>query len=349
MEWMIYGANGYTGKLIAERAVEMGLKPLLGGRGDAVRLLAAALGLSARVFDITASTEHLDGISLVLNCAGPFSATTEPMIAACLAAKVHYLDITGEIDVLELAARHDLAARDAGVVLCPGVGFDVVPTDCVAAALSEALPDATHLSLGFDTDSPMSPGTAKTVIEGFGHGGKARRDGGIVTTGLAARIRRIDFGRGHKTTMSIPWGDVSTAWHSTGIPNVEVFLPTPALVAVVARVLSAPLRWIFSNASVQRWSKLVITHKVRGPDREHRKRLRTLVWGEARNAHGERRVARLETPNAYDVTVEAAIAVVRYVIEHAPSSGGYFTPSRLCGWRLIETLPGCGHIIVERA
>ena len=128
--WMIYGANGYSGELIASEAVASGLRPVLAGRrADRILALANELGLAHRVF--AADAPRLDGMGLVLNCAGPFSATARPMMEAAIAARAHYLDITGEIAVFELARSLDAPARAAGIVLCPGVGFDVIATDCV--------------------------------------------------------------------------------------------------------------------------------------------------------------------------------------------------------------------------
>lgn len=168
--WMIYGANGYTGRLVAEQAQREGLTPLLGGRNPAaLHALGSQLGLECRVFDLgdpQACREALDQVKVVAHCAGPFSATSTPMIAACRAAGTHYVDITGEIAVFEQAHAGDAEAREAGIVVCPGVGFDVIPTDCLAACLKEALPDAQRLALGFDTGSGLSTGTAdrKSVV-----------------------------------------------------------------------------------------------------------------------------------------------------------------------------------------
>jgi short subunit dehydrogenase-like uncharacterized protein len=166
-DWMIYGANGYTGELIAREAVERGLAPVLAGRQRSrIEPLAKELGLPFRVFstgNAAEMAEGLAGVGVVLNCAGPFSATAAAMIRGCLNAGAHYLDVTGEIPVFEEAQGFHREAQAAGVVVCPGVGFDVIPTDCVAAALKAALPDATQLVLGFDTASPLSPGTAKTA------------------------------------------------------------------------------------------------------------------------------------------------------------------------------------------
>jgi len=344
MRWMIYGANGYTGELIAREAARRGLKPVLAGRGRAsVEALARSLGLEACAFDLddtTALAERIRGHALILNCAGPFSATAAPMMEACLRAHAHYLDITGEIAVFEQAQSLDARARNAGVVLCPGVGFDVIPTDCVAAALKEALPDATHLALGFDSRSGFSPGTAKTSVEGLAQGGKVRRDGKIVTVPLACVVRRIDFGDGEKDAMTIPWGDVSTAWHTTGIPNIQVFIPgSPRMIANARR--ANHIRPLLRLSWVQKLIKARIARTVKGPDEEKRARMPTLVWGEATNARGEKKTARIRTANGYSLTIAGSLAVVEHLMTARPAGGAY-TPARLAGADLVTRLPGSG-------
>jgi short subunit dehydrogenase-like uncharacterized protein len=349
-EWLIYGATGYTGRLIAEKAVAQGLKPVLGGRSHAVRALATSLGLAARVFDLVdapATKAALAGVSLVLNCAGPFSATAAAMMSACLAAGAHYLDITGEISVFEHGATLDAAARQAGIVICPGVGFDVVPTDCVALALKHALPDASELALGFDSRSPLSPGTAKTMVEGMGEGGFVRRGGNITPVPLAYRVLRVDFGFGEKTAMTIPWGDVATAFHTTGIPNIECYIACPAKLARGTRRLNW-IRPLLRQHWLQALLKRRIERKVSGPDEAVRASLRTAVWGEARNPTGEVVVARIETANGYSLTVDSALAVTLRLLGEATVAGGYYTPARLCGSELVEQLPGSGKLTISR-
>jgi len=337
--WMIYGAYGYTGELIAREAVARGLKPILAGR-DAARVsaLAAELDLPQRAFGLDAPL--LGDVSLVLNCAGPFSATARPMIKACIAAGAHYLDITGEIDIFEYAQTLYTQAKAAGVVLCPGVGFDVIPTDCVARALAEMLPDATHLALGFETNAAMSAGTAKTSVEGLSQGGKIRRDGQIVTVPMGFSTRQIDFGQGVRTAMALPWGDVSTAFHTTGIPNIEVFMAVPAALLWGARVgnLLAPLLGLGPvQAALKRRAGAVA-----GPNQAARAASPCYVWGEARNAAGTVKTARLRTANGYDVTVHGSLAVVASVLSRNTIDGGSFTPARLCGVELVTQLPGSG-------
>lgn len=349
MKWMIYGANGYTGELIARDAVRRGLRPVLARRSrDKVEALARELGLEARVFgldDPARLLAQIKGHGLILHCAGPFSATAAPMIEACLRAGAHYLDITGEIAVFEHAQSLNERARAAGSVICPGVGFDVVPTDCVAAALKDALPDATHLALGFDSRSSFSPGTAKTSIEGLAQGGKVRRDGKIVSVPLAYRVRRIDFGAGEKLAMTIPWGDVSTAWHTTGIANIEVFIPGSAGMIRGAR-LANWIRPLLGLSFVQRLLKARIGKTVTGPDQAKRADQGTYVWGEARNARGESKVARVHTANVYSLTIDAALAVVGYLLQTRPPGGAY-TPARLLGADLVTHLPGSSEINIE--
>lgn len=344
--WMIYGAYGYTGELIAREAARRGYKPVLAGRRhDRVQTLARELGLEAVGFaldDVEQAARHLKGFALVLNCAGPFSATAEPMMKACLAARAHYLDITGEIAVFELAQSLDDKARSAGVVLCPGVGFDVIPTDCVAAALKAALPDATHLALGFDSRSGFSPGTAKTSVEGLAQGGKVRRDGRIVTVPLAYRVRRIDFGDGEKDAMTIPWGDVSTAYHSTGIANIEVFIPgSPRMIANAKR--AKYVQPLLSIKLVQKLIKARIEKTVKGPDEKQRAQMPTFVWGEASNARGEKKTARIRTANGYSLTITGSLAVIEHLLTNQ-TIGGAYTPSKLVGVDLVTRLPDSGQL-----
>lgn len=345
--WMIYGANGYTGEMIAREAVRRGLKPTLAGRSRAkIESLASELGCEGRVFGLdnpAGLASQAKGHQLVLHCAGPFSATARPMMEACLTVGAHYLDITGEIGIFEHAQSLGERARQAGVVVCPGVGFDVIPTDCIAATLKAALPDATHLALGFDSKTGLSPGTAKTTVEGLGQGGKARRDGRIFTVPMAHHVRRIDFGAGAKLAMTIPWGDVSTAYHTTGIPNVEVYVPSPLVVAAGARLgnLARPL---LGAAPVQKWLKERVG-KIRGPGEQSRDKAPTFVWGEATNARGEKKTARVRTANTYSLTITGALAVVEHLRTHQPAGGAY-TPARLVGADLVTRLPGSGPIEV---
>ncbi len=349
MDWLIYGANGYTGELIARSAAEIGMAPALAGRTrEKVEPLATELGLPSQVFgldDPDAIAANIAGAKVVLNCAGPFSATSAPILEACLQAGVHYLDITGEIAVFEHAHAQAARAEQAGIVVCPGVGFDVIPTDSVAAALKAALPDATRLALGFDTRGAMSPGTAATSIEALATGGCVRRGGRLVAVPLGAITRRIDFGDGEKFAVAIPWGDVSTAYRTTGIGDIEVYVPTSPRRARQLRLANLA-RPLVKHHFVQQFLKSRVASTVTGPDANARAKSPTYVWGEVSNDRGERRVARIKTANGYDLTVAGALAAVRHLLDHTPPGGSY-TPSQLLGADLVTTLPGSGRLILE--
>jgi short subunit dehydrogenase-like uncharacterized protein len=348
-KWLLYGAYGYTGELIARECPRQGLRPVLAGR-SAARLapLAAELGLEHRVFaldDAALLARELAGVQLVLNCAGPFSATAAPMMEACLAASSDYLDITGEIDVLEHAQSLSEAAARAGIVICCGVGFDVIPTDCVAATLVAAMPDATHLALGFDSRSGLSPGTAKTTLKRLGAGSAVRDNGRIVSVPLASRTRRIDFGAGEKLAMCIPWGDVATAWYTTGIANIEVYVPASPRLISRLHLLNA-LRPLLRLAPVQAFARGWITRALRGPGAAERARTPTRVWGEVRNAAGACSTARVDVANGYDLTVSGALAVTRALLAQR-RPGGSYTPARLMGPDFVCTLPGSSGVRIE--
>lgn len=344
--WMIYGAYGYSGRLIAEFAKARELAPVLAGRNPAkTRTLADELGFESRAFsldDPAAIANALQDIDAVVHCAGPFSATSRPMIDGCIAAGTHYFDITGEAFVFEhahSAAVNDAATR-ADVIICPGVGFDVVPTDCVAKALAEAMPDATTLELGFIGGSKLSPGTAKTMVEGMGLGTWGRRGGKLVRTGVLTRD--IDFGSGPTPAMSISWGDISTAYHSTDIPNITVYIPArPKMIANAKR--AARFRLLFKLPFVQNYLKGQVDKKVRGPSDEQRALESTRVWGEVTNDAGDRLSARLTTANGYTVTQLAPVAIIEHLMANEAPSGS-LTPSLLMGKDFASSLDGSSPI-----
>jgi short subunit dehydrogenase-like uncharacterized protein len=341
MQWMIYGANGYTGRLIAQEARARGLTPILAGRGSAVAELAQELGFAHRRFDLADSDAiraGLDGVGLVLHCAGPFSATSAPMLEGCLAAGAHYLDITGEIDVFAQCHAQDARARERGVVVLPGAGFDVVPTDCLAAMLKRDLPTATHLVLAFEAGGGPSPGTAKTSVEGLGKGGRVRVDGEVRRVPLAWKTRSFVRDGLPRTAMTIPWGDVYTAHVSTGIPNVEVYMAVPPVtIARVRRMrLLGPL---LDSAPVQWFLKRGVAKSVRGPSDDKRAGTVTHVWGEVRDPSGVELKRHLVVPNGYTLTATASLGIVEHLLR-GTDAAGYRTPSQLMGADYILSLPG---------
>ena len=344
--FLIYGATGYTGRLIAEHAVQRGLRPVVAGRReDAVRALAERLGLSYRVFrleDRKALADGLDGMAVVLHAAGPFSATSAPMAEACIVAGVHYCDITGEIDVFEDLAARDARAIAAGIVLMPGVGFDVVPSDCLAAHVAARLPDANRLRLSVGGLTRASRGTTKTMVEAVAQGTRVRSNRRIV---LAKGTPKgtADFGSSLRPTVGVSWGDVSTAWHSTGIPNVEVFFEADRNMRRAA-AMPTFMKRALGTGTVQRFLKVQIDKRLPpGPSAEQRARGRAVVVAEAWNATGRTVVSRLVTPEPYALTAVAAVEIVRRIAsDGAPA--GFRTPSAVFGADFIMGFDGVGRV-----
>ncbi len=364
MSFLIYGANGYTGELITRYAVERGMKPILAGRNAiAVEALAKKHHLEYRVFSLE-EIDRLDAalqeVEMVLHCAGPFSLTSRPMVEACIRNKRHYTDITGEIAVFEACAAMGKLAEDAGVMLMPGVGFDVVPSDCLAKHLKDRLPSATHLSLAFYGMGRISHGTQATMTMNVGKGGAIRKDGKITSVPAAWKTREIDFGGGvsspHvskgsgdvgipptgngpsvvKTAVTIPWGDVSTAYHSTGIPNIEVFTVVPAPQLKMLK-LSRYLGWLLASRPVNNYLQKQIPPG--GPSDEERAKGRTLMWGEASDLNGNRIEAHQQGPEGYTLTALAALNIAEKIL-NGNLTPGYQTPAKAYGADLILEIDG---------
>jgi short subunit dehydrogenase-like uncharacterized protein len=348
-KWMLYGASGYTGKLIASMCSNMTHKPVLAGRNEEkIKSIANKYDLEFEVFDLESrniTAKKLESYDLVLNCAGPFSKTAHIMVAACLNSKTHYLDITGEAAIFEHCSLLNLPARKSGIILCPGTGFDVVPTDCVAASLAQKLPNATHLNLGFDSRSAMSRGTMNTMVEGMSKGGLVRKAGKMTAVPLAFKTQSIDFGNGKKMATTIPWGDLETAYTTTKIPNIEVYIPmSPKKIKSMQRLNR------FKNMLAWRWVQNIMFNKVKklpeGPSEEQRVKGVTYVWGEVFNDQGEMYEARLQTANGYQFTALASIEAVTRILQ-GQYEPGYFTPSQLFGPQFVSEIAGSSDIVIE--
>jgi short subunit dehydrogenase-like uncharacterized protein len=347
--WILYGANGYTGRAIAEEAARRGLQPILAGRTPhLISYLSQQLDLGYRVFNLQdpeVLRQSIRGARLVLNCAGPFSATARPMMEACLAERAHYLDITGEIDVIEAAAALDHAAKASSVTLLPAVGFDVVPSDCLAARLAAKVPNATRLQLAFAASGSLSPGTAKTMLETAPRGGRVRIDGQLTRVATAWKTLEVPFRQGTRTAVTIPWGDVASAYYSTGIGNIEVYMAAPVSQITMLR----RMRWILPAFGVWPINSFLASRmgrQIHGPSEESRARDTSSLWGCVEDGAGKRVTATLTTPNGYSLTVETALAAVGRVLETPPPSG-FLTPSRAFGADFIDSMPGCDFRFTE--
>jgi len=341
--FLIYGSYGYTGSLIVEQAVKAGLKPLLAGRDEnQLRVQAEKFGLEYRAFSIEDSAaldSTLHEVDAVLHCAGPFVLTFRQMAEACIRTGRHYVDISGEIEGFEALAAMDADAKRAGVMLLPGGGFDVVPSDCLSAYVAGKLAGATHLEIYIKSiGSGVSRGTARSGIENSHRQGRIRRDGKIISVPNVWGVKDVDFGRGATRLVSMGWGDVSTAYHSTGIPNVTVYMGFPAAMVSMMRLTHfvGPLLYTRAARDFIKW--IIGKFLAPGPSRQQNKNGFSLLIAEVSN--GEQTVrAKLRTPEAYHLTALTSLEIMKHIL-NGDLKAGFQTPSRVYGADFILQFAG---------
>ena len=347
--FLLYGANGYTGELIARYAQQYNLQPILAGRReDALKPLAVRLNLTYKVIDLNDSPALLTAlkeVKVVVHAAGPFQYTAKQMIDACLQTGTHYLDINGDISVFEMLKRYDAAAKKAGIMVMPGVGFDVVPTDCIALFLKKILPDAISLKLAFATlGGGLSHGTATTMATKLGEGGAIRKDGKIIRQPLGQKGMWVDFGVKKLFVMSIPWGDIATAHFTTGIPNIETYT---GVSRKTYRLLKgqALFNWLLRTSFMRNYIKKKINKRPAGPNDEQRSKAISLVWGQVANAAGKTATARLSGPEGYTLTMYSTLLITQKVLQGNFLSG-YQTHGSVYGEGLVLEIPGVKREVV---
>ncbi len=339
---IIYGAYGYTGRLIVERAVELGWTPTLAGRNlSLVKTLAEKYNLPfvSFEFDDKRSWDNaLKDKDLLLNCAGPFSITIRDILPACIRNNTHYCDITGEIEVFEYIQGNDQKAKDAGIVMLPGVGFDVVPTDCLSLFLKEQLPTATHLELAFESNSGLSRGTAFSVLNRF-HKGSAIRENRVIKEMAAASSNKLlPFNGKMKNAVGIAWGDVFTSFYTTGIPNIQVYTAMPEKTMNIMRK-AGKWSWLIKTKLVQKMGRRIINKRIKGPGAEKRDSLMAHLYGKVWDDNGNVVEASLNTLESYKLTSITALICAEKILK-GEASAGYNTPAGAFGSELIMEVEG---------
>jgi short subunit dehydrogenase-like uncharacterized protein len=348
--FLLYGANGYTGELIARYASKYNLRPILAGRRkELIEPLANKLRLPFRVFDMDDSASLLAAlreVNVVMHAAGPFKFTAQQMVLACMLTGTHYLDINGDIAVFEMIKQYDASAKKAGVMLLPGVGFDVVPTDCIALQLKKLLPDAISLQLAFATlGGGLSHGTALTMADKLGEGGAVRKEGKIIHSPLGHKGMVVDFGIKKLFVMSIPWGDISTAHFATDIPNIETYTGVPKKAYNILK-LQPLFNWLLRSDTIRNYIKKKIQKRPPGPSDEERSKATSLVWGQVTNATGKTATVRLSGPEGYTLTTHSALIIVQKVL-NGNFVPGYQTPASAYGENVVMEIPGVQKEVVN--
>ena len=335
---VVYGSYGYTGKLIVNECRAKNLSVILAGRNaELLKKQSAESGYPFTVVeshDLEGLKKLLDPAAIVIHCGGPFRFTAKTMSEACLATKTHYTDITGEYLVFESLPNLDKQAKELGITIMPGTGFDVVPSDCLALHLKNRLPSATHLQLAFTmSKGGLSRGTSKSMTEGLGDGGMIRKDGKLIRIAMGEKVQEIDFGTFKTKTLCIPWGDISTAWRSTGIPNIEVYTgATDKMISNAKR--SNYLNWLLRMRWVKDFMLKQIDKKPAGPSDEKREGGRSFLWGKVWDNAGKECSARLETVSGYSLTAKTAVLIAEKILA-GNFKVGYQTPAMAYGADLI--------------
>lgn len=342
---MIYGATGFSGRLIAEEAVRRGHRPLLAGRSaEKLAPLADRLGLEYAAFsldDLTTAARAIKDVDLVFHAAGPFIHTADTMLRACVVTSRNYIDITGEYPVLENTFSYDATARRLKVAFISGAGFDVVPSDCLAGYVAARVPDATHLEIAITSITRLSAGTVQSGLALAASGGLVRRDGHLQAYPLGSGGKKIPFSHGEQFAIPIPWGDLVTAYQSTGIPNITTYMGLRRPLAYTVQVF-APLAQPFLGS---RWMQKMVgnlfAHRLKTTQGNG-----ASLWARATNAEGESAQAWMSTAEPYQFTARAGVRMVERVLSERPT--GALTPAQafgvdfaleIEGTRRIDTAP----------
>jgi short subunit dehydrogenase-like uncharacterized protein len=337
---LIYGANGYTGRLIARAAAARGLSPILAGRNrEQVEALARELACESRVFALQGDLRaQLAGASVVLHCAGPYVATSAPMLDACIAARACYLDLTGELPVFEAVYARDAELRAVGVTAVPGVGFDAVPTEGLAVLLKQRMPDAFRVRIAIDADGAAATrGTVKSALEIASQGPLVRVEGALRPPRRTTEPEPFELAGKMRRLVPFAGCELAAIYRSTGIPNIEMGF---AMSERRARLFASQQRlaFVLRAKPIRRLAQRLIDRVHEDPTetdlREGRMHLRGDAWGP--NGH---RALLLTTPQGYVHTVDAALACVDRALAGSLRTGA-LAPSQLLPPEAMLALPG---------
>jgi len=324
---LIYGATGYTGELIAREAARRGLEPIVAGRDSAkVAALASELGTEGRAFDLTdaeATLRGLDGVTVVLNAAGPFAVTSTPLLTAALAVGAHYLDTAAELGAFLHSESADAAARAAGTMVMSGAGWDVVPSDTLAARTAARVADPVSLTLALklfigapgDRVPLLFSRGSITSSAGFAPFVGSVRSDGVISKRADAPALSVDFGYGPEDVSPAPMGDIVTSWKSTGIPNIAVYVAGGVPAPDVADGQTLP----------------------DGPDAADRAIGRARVYARVVGRDGSVAEGLVDTPTGYGFTQIAAVEIAARILG-GEFSVGFQTPASAFGESLLTSI-----------
>jgi short subunit dehydrogenase-like uncharacterized protein len=207
---IIFGATGFTGRLLAERLAVQGAAPVLAGRSEApLRALAERLGVEWRQADALRRNSVfalLERGDVLVSTVGPFLKWGEPAVRAAIAARGIYIDSTGEpAFIRRVFEEFGPPAGRAGAALLTAMGYDFVPGSLAAAlALEEAGPDGVRVDVGYYAlGAGMSGGTRRSAVGVALDAGHAYRDGALRPARMAERVRSFTVRGKQREAVSI--------------------------------------------------------------------------------------------------------------------------------------------------
>lgn len=339
---VVYGASGYAGGLIAAALEAAGAKPILAGRDDGrLDKVARPLGLPHRAVAATdgeAIQALLSPGDVLVNCAGPFALTAGPLARACIARHAHYVDLATEPQVIEALAGLDAAARRAGIGLLPAAGIDAVPGDCLVASLKTRIPKAHRLALAFQGFDLLSRGSAAAGLDEVGRGVLVRRRGELAEIPSGSLARRIDFGNGAVDCLAVSRGDLAVIGRASGLPNIDVYLPTDGGLKAMAKVTSG-VGALFGDRAVKGLLSALVRSMPDGPSEAQRAGRQVLFWAELSDDQGFQVIGRLRCPEGYTFTQRSVAAIVeRALAGRLPA--GFQTASKAFGADFVLDIEG---------
>ncbi|MDJ0391593.1 saccharopine dehydrogenase NADP-binding domain-containing protein [Roseomonas sp. E05] len=315
---MIYGATGYTGRMAAARARAVGLDLILAGR-DEVHLaeLGRSLGVEHRAFALDRDVPidaALHDAAVLLNCAGPFLRTADPLMRGAIRAGTHYLDIAAELDSYRLAEVYDVQARTAGVMLLPGSGGSVVMLGSLAGRAAERVGRPHTIRVALHVAGAMSHGSAISARENLTAECLERVDGALRIREPGS-TRNFDFGNGLVPCFPVTLPDLMTLRRALQAPNIGTFVHV-------------------SGSAFPTGNLMALQD---GPSAGERDANRYQASAEVTDVEGTTVRATLDTVNGYSFTPLAAVEAARRVLA-GEARPGFQTPARLFGNGFAESI-----------
>jgi short subunit dehydrogenase-like uncharacterized protein len=336
---LIYGATGHTGQLLAARAREIGLRVVLAARERSrLEAVAGTSGEKLIVVDLQDPDRLDDAVKqakVVINAAGPFGDTVEPILRSCLRAGTHYLDVSGELHGFMTAASFDHEARRRGIMVMPGAGFGIIATDSLARMAADRSPDALYLRVGLTLPESFSRGSMRTIVSMVRDRVLIRRSGKLTTVPVGRLLHSFDYGEGERTSAAINWPDPLTASLWTGIRNIEAYAEANSVTRLLysTGAALAPSPWDLLEPMAKAITDIV-GERARSPADSGQ-----AVVAETEDPWRRRRRLRLRTVGAYAFTQVAAIEIARRIVEDR-FEPGFRTPSQVFGSDLIWSVDG---------